>query len=99
MSKSVVLAKQRKSKAQAKFGPFGFRTGSKYDRISRIAGEKPRKLAELVKACVRRTGIPAQNVVYDIRVLCDPKNKSNNGKTRNRFGHTTAKVHLKAVVA
>jgi len=105
MSRTVVLAKQRKSKTQVKFGPYGFRAGSKYDRISQIAAEKPRELTELVKTCVKRTGISAQRVVYDIRVLCDPRNKSNrdklhnNGRTKNRFGNTTAKVHLRAVTA
>jgi len=97
MSRTVVLAKQKKTETQAKFGPYGFRNGTKYDQISRIASEKPRELDELVKACVKKTGIPAQCVVYSVRVLCDPKNKSNNGRTRNKFGHTTAKVQLKAV--
>ena len=96
-SGTVVFARQRKTAVPSKLSPYGFRTGSKYDQISRIAGQKPRKLGDLVNLCVKKTGIAANCVLYDIRVLCDPNNKSNKGKTKNKFGRTTSKVLIRAL--
>lgn len=94
---TTVFAKQRKTQVNGKLGPYGFRVGTKYDQVARIAGQKPRDLDDLVNLCVKKTGISANCVLFDIRVLCDPNNKSNKGKTKNKFGHTTERVHIRAL--
>ena len=74
-----------RKKAPAEKGKFGYRKGSGYDVLAVIGAEKERTLKEYVVAGVKALKKPAGTVEHSIRVVVNASQRSNGGKSGNKY--------------